>query len=169
MRGFSHESQHNESKEWYTPPSIFTALGLTFDLDPASPGADKVPWIPALKHFTAADNGLTRSWAGKRVWLNPPYGQDTPAWMRKFIEEDCTGLMLVFARTDTIWFHRLAVRADALCFVQGRIKFVRGDGFCGQGSGAASMLIAKGSDCVEALCASNLGFVAPGNGAWIIP
>jgi hypothetical protein len=33
-----HENSIGESDEWYTPPEIFDALGLTFDLDPCSPG-----------------------------------------------------------------------------------------------------------------------------------
>lgn len=37
-KGFTHESAYNESKEWYTPPEIFNALGIKFDVDPASPG-----------------------------------------------------------------------------------------------------------------------------------
>ncbi len=76
-KGFTHESTYNESKEWYTPKYIFDALGLEFDLDPASPGVDIVPWIPARYHLTCLDNGLITPWKGK-VWLNPPYGMDTP-------------------------------------------------------------------------------------------
>ena len=162
MRGFSHESQHNESKEWYTPPKIFEALGARFDLDPASPGADKVPWIPAVRHCTIADDGLRQDWGGARVWLNPPYGADTAEWMRKFIRSDCSGLMLVFSRTDTAWFHELAVHATAMCFVRKRIQFVRGDGYVGGGSGAASLLLAKGGEFEDALTRSRLGFVCRG-------
>ena len=158
MRGFSHESQHNETIEWYTPPGIFNRLRLEFTLDPASPGADKVPWIPAKKHFTIHDDGLKQSWENERVWLNPPYNQQTAAWVEKFMQEYCTGIMLVFARTDTKWFHDFAINADALCFVKGRIKFYRGDGYQGQGSGAASLLLARGRDCVEALKNSDLGW-----------
>ncbi len=160
--GFSHESHYNESIEWYTPPVIFDALGLSFELDPASPGPAGVPWIPVSEHLTVNEDGLKVSWAGKRVWLNPPYGDNTKEWMKKFIEEQCTGCMLVFARTDTKWFHEYAIQADALCFVKGRIKFIRGDGFVGSGCGAASLLIAKGQGCVDALRNSRLGFVCKG-------
>ena len=33
-----HENCIGETSEWYTPPEIFAALRLTFDLDPAHPG-----------------------------------------------------------------------------------------------------------------------------------
>lgn len=39
-----HENCIGESDDWYTPPSIFEALGLTFDLDPCSPGEGH--WVP---------------------------------------------------------------------------------------------------------------------------
>jgi len=159
MRGFTHESTHNESQEWYTPKSIFDALKIDFDLDPASPGPDVVPWVPALQHFTIKDNGLAMLWKG-RVWLNPPYGSDTPAWMRAFVAHR-NGIMLVFARTDTLWFHEMAIRCDALLFLKGRIQFVSADPNRSgkqQGCGAASMMLACGYDCVDALRKSGLGF-----------
>ena len=149
--GFTHESAHNQSQEWYTPPSLFRALGVSFDLDPCSPGAEVVPWIPATRHLTTRDNGLAAPWAGS-VWMNPPYGTNTPRWMRRFIEHRC-GIALVFSRTDVAWFHDLAVRADALCFLRGRLWFVRADagGRRGSGAGAGSMLVACGDAFVAAL------------------
>jgi len=33
-----HEPPIGMTSDWYTPPGYFTKLGLTFDLDPASPG-----------------------------------------------------------------------------------------------------------------------------------
>jgi hypothetical protein len=164
MRGFTHESQHNESQEWYTPKYIFDALGLEFDLDPCSPGADIVPWIPAKKHLTIADDGLLPNWEGN-VWLNPPYGNDTFKWIRKL----CThgkGIALVFSRTDTYWFHSCVCHADMVCFVRSRIQFIRakqadkyvmGEVIKNSGSGAGSVLVAYGADMAEALLKSNLG------------
>ena len=43
--------------EWYTPPRIFTALGLRFDLDPASP-IDGGSHVPAVACYTKEDDGL---------------------------------------------------------------------------------------------------------------
>ncbi len=147
--GFTHESTHNESKEWYTPPEIFRALDMRFDLDPASPGATVVPWVPAERHLTVVENGLQTEWRGS-VWLNPPYGMDTEIWSSRFARHR-NGIMLVFARTDTVWFHKYAVTADAMLFIRGRVKFVRADGFCGGGCGAASMMWAFGEQNVSAL------------------
>lgn len=78
---FAAPVQSRETDERYTPQWIFDGLGLTFDLDPASPegGGD---CVPALAKFTKADDGLSRPWHG-RVWLNPPFSEST-AWADRF-------------------------------------------------------------------------------------
>jgi hypothetical protein len=164
-QGFTHESTYNESKEWYTPRIIFDALKLEFDLDPCSPGADVVPWIPAKKHLTVFEDGLSTDWEGL-AFVNPPYGMDTPAWMRKLAKHG-HGVGLVFSRTDTGWFHESAVFADCICFIKGRICFVpaeqadsysRGIRPKGAGCGAGSMLLAFGE--VAKLAVMNCGLGA---------
>lgn len=167
-KGFTHESTYNESKEWYTPRPIFDALGMEFDLDPCSPGRDIVPWIPADKHLTIIENGLVASWTGN-VFMNPPYGMDTPKWFKRLALHGF-GIGLVFARTDTRWFHEFVPLADAICFIQGRVQFVkaaeaeryaRGGYDPKGGCGAASMLVAFGKKNAEALFGANLGLAVP--------
>lgn len=156
-RGFSHESTHNETKEWYTPPVIFDALGIEFDLDPASPGKEIVSWVPAERHLTVREDGLSCKWEG-RVWLNPPYGTDTPKWLKRLVEHR-DGIALVFSRTDTEWFHRYATQADAICFLRGRIRFIKASGGLGGTPGAGSLLLAFGEECAEVLNQCELGWV----------
>jgi len=167
-KGFTHESTHNESIEWYTPITIFRALGVDFDLDPCSPGQRLVPWIPAQIHHTIKDDGLKTKWFGK-VFMNPPYGMDTPKWMKRLVKHG-NGIALVFARPDTKWFHSYIPKADAICFIEGRIRFIPHDKALlyadGQwqpegGSGAASMLVAYGSEMAGALLQSGLGLTLP--------
>lgn len=154
-KGFSHESTRNESFEWYTPPEIFDALGLTFDLDPCSPGAGK-SFVPAKKHYTIVDDGLASLWDGT-VFVNPPYGSETAKWMEKLADYG-DGIGLVFARTDVKWFHDHGSRADVICFVKSRIKFYKGN-IEDQGGtpGAGSMLLAYGPTAADALRKSGLG------------
>lgn len=156
--GFSHERAGGPT-EWYTPPRVFEALGIEFDLDPCSPGASVVPWIPARTHYTKAENGLRQAWDG-RVWLNPPYGPGIDRWLSRFCEHR-NGIALIFARTDTQWFHTYAVGVDAVCFSRGRIPFVSPavPSSNWRGPGCGSVFLAHGSFCVEALRCSGLGLV----------
>ena len=81
QQGFAHESQNNVSVDWYTPPWIFERMGIEFDLDPCQP-INSIEWIPAKNRYTIEDDGLECEWFG-RVWLNPPYGKQTPDWLSK--------------------------------------------------------------------------------------
>lgn len=154
-RGLVHESSANESVEWYTPPEIFDALGLTFDLDPCSPGPGK-SYVPTRKHYTVEDDGLNSPWSGT-VWVNPPYGSQTPKWM-KLLAAHGDGIALVFSRTDVRWFHESGVKADVVCFISSRVRFFQGSVNKRGGSpGAGSMLLAYGPVASDAVLRSGLG------------
>lgn len=153
-----HERPVGATVEWYTPPSLFDALGLEFDLDPASPGADVVPWIPAREHYTLADDGLAGSWVGDRVWLNPPYGPALPAFVNRMVRHS-NGVMLTASRTETRWWQQAAESAEAVCLLRERLHFIRDDGYQARSS-HASTLFAWGDECVEAVRRANLGWCA---------
>lgn len=161
--GFSHEKPiEGGTEEWYTPPSIFDELGLEFDLDPCAP-AGGLPWIPAKLFYSKPDNGLEAAWpCGGMLWCNPPYGKETEKWLRRMGLHG-RGVALVFARTDTDWFHETAATAGAILFLNKRIRFVDRSGkppvivdpITGKkkksGPGAGSMLVAWGADAIAAL------------------
>ena len=161
FHGFNPNSNVNKSKEWYTPRKIIDALGLHFDLDPAS--SEKAnTLIQADNIFTKKDDGLTKEWFGK-VWLNPPYGKDTPIWLdyalQQIAKNDVEVVSLIFSRTDTKWFHDLCTQFNMLCFVKGRINFIDGNTMeKGQGSTNGSLIVASGPTVEEAVLNSGLGY-----------
>jgi hypothetical protein len=95
---------------WATPDDLYEALDdeFGFTLDPCRLDSDH--------------NGLTRSWAGQRVYCNPPYGPGIGAWLGKAQEADLA-VYLIPARTDTRWWHEHAPRASEIRFLRGRLKF----------------------------------------------
>lgn len=148
-QGFTHDDKNNISVDWYTPPWVFEAMGLNFDLDPCSP-AGGLPWIPAKAHYSLPQDGLALPWSGC-VWCNPPYGKFTAAWLAKMGTHN-NGMSLVFSRTDCKWFFESAQTASAILFLKGRVSFVDGLGKTGGGgAGCGSMLIAWGSECHASL------------------
>jgi hypothetical protein len=149
------EQSVGATAEWYTPKEFFDRLGMTFDLDPASPGADVVPWVPAARHFTVRDNGLMQPWEG-RVWLNPPYGPTAVPFLHRLAEHG-DGLALVFSRTETAWWRAVASRADIVCFVSARIHHIRKDGFQAPATMGSALLV-FGERNVAPVIASGLGW-----------
>jgi hypothetical protein len=149
-----HELPNNGlTNEWLTPPYVLEALG-PFDLDPCSP-IDR-PWDTAKRHYTKADDGLNLGWGG-RVWLNPPYGQQTWKWLERMADHGY-GTALTFARTETKQFHRYVWGyATALLFFEGRLHFYDVTGKKARGNaGAPSVLIAYGNYDAERLRVSGL-------------
>jgi hypothetical protein len=125
---FYYKETGNTNCEWYTPGSIFAGLGVHFDLDPASPGWDAVPWIPVDRHLTLGDDGLVCSWEDLFIWLNPPYGRGRiELWTRKFTEHR-NGIILVPERTSTVWYQSLAASADLILCLNKKIAFIGLDG-----------------------------------------
>jgi len=137
--------------DYYTPKAVFDALGLTFDLDVCAPPGG-VPWVPARRFFTLADDGLSQPWTG-RVWMNPPYSAAAP-WVKRFVEHG-NGICLVQVSkgvySDTLWkaAHAMALARD--------LRFVVGDSGVRSDVYMPLWFAAFGDECVEAL--SRVGVV----------
>lgn len=149
-----HEPSVGKSDDWYTPPEIFDALGITFDLDPCSPGADH--WVPATRVFT--HHGLERPWRGT-VFMNPPFGgrNGHVPWLRKFVEHG-NGVAIVRAYTSSGWFHEFVPLVDTVLFPRGKTKFIRPDGSIGKAPGHGVALLGIGRIANNALHNCGLGW-----------
>ena len=119
----------SNSNEWYTPPKYVDAARRVLggiDLDPAScEMANKT--VKALRYFDEEENGLAQDWRG-RVFLNPPYGGQSPPFTEKLLAEYRAGrttaaIILVNANsTGTTWFRPLW--DFVMCFPYGRIHYI---------------------------------------------
>jgi len=81
------------------------------------------------KALTKEDDGLSFSWAGQRVFVNPPYSQISK-WVEMAWKHRDTAIivMLIPARTDTAYWHDYIEGYARVEFIRGRLKFVRMDG-----------------------------------------
>ena len=141
-----HHSQRSQTQTWLTPPHIIDALG-PFDLDPCGhPMSATATTLICLPR-----DGLSEPWAG-RVWLNPPYGASTWAWLARLADHG-DGIALIFARTETAGFvEQVWGKADAVLFLHGRLTFLDEFGVrASTNAGAPSCLVAYGRACAETL------------------
>ena len=111
------------SDDYYTPPFIFEALNVEFDMDVCAPDGG-VPWLPAKRSLSIIEDGLMTPWVG-RVWCNPPYSRVTP-WANKLINHG-NGIALV-QMAKSAWFNEVWNRCDGALVLPPNIKFVRGNG-----------------------------------------
>lgn len=152
---------------WLSPQYWISLLG-PFDLDPCCP--QTMPWRTARVMWSLpTTDGLAEPWSG-RVWLNPPFGRMAHWWVKKLAEHG-NGIALLHAATETAMWRQWVwgrwhpgVKADAVCFTDGRPHFHYEDGTrAAFNSGAAIALVAYGLENVAALERADLGIVLPLN------
>ena len=126
-------TQHFSSAKrlnWQTPEHILAAarcaLGGDFDLDPAS-SAEANDRVRAARYLTPTEDGLTQPWNADRLWLNPPYGRETPRWVGRLVGEYELGqvtaaITIVTSAVETRWFEPLW--RFPICFPRGRVAFI---------------------------------------------
>lgn len=86
------------------------------------------------RFFSEGEDGLDRSWAGERVWCNPPYS-DLRAWVEKawaeHLDAEIIAMLLPANRTEQRWWQDLVephrdrpgspLRVE---FLRGRLRFI---------------------------------------------
>lgn len=117
----------SDTVEWSTPPALFDRLDkeFGFGLDVCATAEN----AKCAKYFDKAADGLAQDWSGA-CYMNPPYGREIGAWVRKASESAKAGATVVCllpARTDTKWWHEYIMRsgsgASEVRFIKGRLKF----------------------------------------------
>lgn len=129
-----------KSNDWFTPPYIFQALGCVFDCDVAT--ADIVTHVPCRSKITM--DSLSVEWAGF-VWGNFPFGgrNGLAPWLDKFFAHG-NGIALTPDRTSAPWWQASARKADAILFIDGKVRFLRPDGSEGVSPSNGTTLFAIG-------------------------
>lgn len=122
----------SEDQTWSTPQNFYDELNkeFNFTLDPCCTKET----AKCKKFFTEEDDGLSKSWYGETVFMNPPYGREIKHWIKKAYDEfmggGCTVVCLIPSRTDTQYWHNYIFplyydgSGDVeIRFLKGRLKF----------------------------------------------
>lgn len=141
---------NGNGRHWETPPEVFRPLDeeFRFTLDPcATPQTAKCP-----RYYTEVEDGLSRSWADERVFLNPPYGREIYAWTRKArleaAEHGALVVGLLPASTDLAWWHEdvLPHPGIELRWLRGRVRFLTGGPYRASGWSPSVIVIWRPAD-----------------------
>ena len=119
--------------DWETPDWLFDELNKEFHFGIDCAASEKTTKVNGF-YMTKEDDALhpDNQWgpgaATDCAWLNPPYGRGVGDWVERAYLESRKGLtvvVLIFARTDTKWFHRFAMKAAEIRFIKGRLRFLQ--------------------------------------------
>lgn len=122
---------------YITPEKILQPVrdyfGGVIELDPATQPNNPVG---ALRFYTEIDNGLIQPWNATKIFINPPFSKELAPFMEKLTLEaqdstrEIIALLPCGARFSTKYWQKWALnyKLRAICFVRGRVKFLRPDG-----------------------------------------
>ena len=128
MAKFDNNRFESKKQEYETPDKLFQVLDneFHFTIDVcADANNTKVKLF-----YSEKDDALLQDWFGV-CWMNPPYGREISKWVKKAYEESVNcrlikcklTVCLLPARTDTKWWNEYVMKADAIHFIKGRLKF----------------------------------------------
>lgn len=110
--------------DWETPQWLFDALDAEFHFtwDVCATDANHKCW----RYFTPEVDGLAQDWTSFRAcWMNPPYGPEIAAWIKKARDTALAGGMvvaLVPVRSSNDWW-KWVIEGE-VWFVRKRIRYV---------------------------------------------
>lgn len=134
---------NGNGRTWGTPPEIYDPLHAEFDftLDPCC----SIDTAKCAKFYTEADDGLEQSWAGERVFMNPPYGREIYPWTRKArLDAANNGALVVGllpASCDLSWWHDDVVGHAEVRYLRGRVRYLTGGPYRASGFFASVIVI----------------------------
>lgn len=119
------KSKHELKDLWATPQPLFDRLDseFRFTLDPCC----EIHNAKCQKYFTKEINGLNQSWAGERVFCNPPYSRyNINYWVKKCYQESVHAIIVALlpVSTSSDWYQDYVMNKAELIFINKRIKFV---------------------------------------------
>ena len=118
------------TNEWATPQEFYNKINkvYNFTLDPCCTKES----AKCDTYFTQEDNGLSKSWKGHTVFMNPPYGREIKDWIAKAHKEaEQPGTMVVClipAEQIHRYWHEHCMNAAEIILIKGRLSFGDGKG-----------------------------------------
>ena len=121
-----------DTDEWYSPIALtrFAHRWMGgIDLDPASTSTANAA-VNATWWYEKHEDGLSKPWAGKRIWLNPPWSnRSLGPWIDRLLSEDLPKwTALVSANLANQHIRRLIEEATTSLIVLPQPQYWRPDG-----------------------------------------
>ncbi len=121
-RGGDHIMQRQLTPPYVLEP-VRAALGGSIGLDPCTESDNPTG---AETFYTVDDDGLSKVWWERSIYINPPYGEARGDWVKLAQGAALRGskvVMLIPAHTDTRIFQSALTTASAMVLIKGRVKF----------------------------------------------
>lgn len=101
----------HKTDDWKTPTPLYEAFM-------------KKGYIDCFKYQSKEDE-TKNYYYGKKLFINPPFSklQKITNWILDQVDNQCTVMLLIPARTDTKYFKELLSRQPLVIFIEGRLHY----------------------------------------------
>lgn len=116
----------SEKEDWETPKELFKKLNEKYNFNVDLCANDK---NNLCEEYYTKENSCFKNkekLKDKRIYCNPPYGRKIKHFIKYCYEikdQNEIIVMLIPARTDTIWFHNYIYKKSEIIFIKGRLRF----------------------------------------------
>jgi len=127
MKSIKHLENIRIGDDYETPPTLFDQACINYQIRPTLDVCASEKNTKCKNFFTEKQDSLMYEWR-ETFFMNPPYSK-VDRFMKKayyqHLKHGIDGLILVFAKTDTKWWHNFVEDKAEIHFIKGRIKFYK--------------------------------------------
>lgn len=125
-----HLSQISVRDEYGTPWDILNTAKQRYKIFPQLDVCTNLANKKCDAYYTIDDNSLTKKW-NMDFFMNPPYSQVEDFMRHAFFQHkinNVNGLILVYSKTDTDWWHSYVEEKAEVHFIHHRLRFLNENG-----------------------------------------
>lgn len=127
MSSIKHLSIIKVKDDYETPYEIYYNACQDFKIFPKLDVSATATNSKCANYYTPDEDGLTKDW-NKTFWCNPPYSKVADFMKKAYYDSkkfQVEGICLIFAKTDTKFWHSFIEGKAEVHFIKGRIKFLK--------------------------------------------
>ncbi len=127
MSSIKHLSIIKVQDEYETPQNLYDKACLDYKINPFVDVCATKENSKCDDYFTKENDSLTKDW-DIPFFMNPPYSRVADFMKKAYYESkkwNVEGLILIYAKTDTKFWHSFIENKAEVHFLKGRIKFLK--------------------------------------------
>jgi len=126
MKSIQHLLNIQKQDNYGTPADMFEDAKVKYEIYPTLDVCAGIDNHKCNFFYSKYDDGLTKEWR-EDFFMNPPYSE-VNKWMKKAYfdtrQYKSNALILIYAKTDTHWWHSYVENKAEVYFIEGRVKFL---------------------------------------------
>ena len=126
MKSVEHLKNIHIHDDWITPQRLLDKAMTDYNIIPYLDVCATEENKKCVRFISEKQDALRHSWQ-ENFFVNPPYSKVSQFMAKAYsesVKNSVNGICLVYAKTDTKWWHDSVEDVAEVHFIEGRIKFI---------------------------------------------